>query len=263
MDKLVNNPDFTDAEQAEEKQEEGVKETESEELIPEVAPSPSETGVESTPELDKKEKELAGLENEKSKLAFDNTSLDQQIEDKRRQIVDMRRSRREKREELQQIVSSGAPDDELGILPEDAARLDKYFATKGFVRKEDLYEDKKKEAQEAFFESHPEYKAENDANDILYNALAKEVKLFATPSDPKLWKTILDKAHKSIQEQFPEKFPQKSSLGNQASGRDTLTATMSDKSSASTTPKKSSNLTAKQKEAYLAGGWTPEEVEGL
>ena len=101
-------------------------------------------------------------------------------------------------------------DDLSDIDPETLKVLDRFVKAKGFIPKSELgkmsYSQAHKASEDAFYQSHPEYLPENDANDVLYNALKEELSYFAAPKDPKKIPELFDKAHKHVMEKHPEKF---------------------------------------------------------
>lgn len=141
------------------------------------------------------EKQNKGLEGEKERLLAD--------------IRDLRGTRRVVREALEGEQSppsqpQPAPDVLKDIHPDDVALIDKVLRTKGYVTKEEassmFYKSVEKEEISKFLLTHPEYREENDPNDVNWNALKREWSYFdpALRSDPKLIGDLLLRAHQSL-----------------------------------------------------------------
>lgn len=69
------------------------------------------------------------------------------------------------------------------------------FEKKTFQR---TYDSVKKEEISVFLESHPEYKPQNDKDDLRWNALKAEFDLYKLPEDPKQLGKLLERAHGAI-----------------------------------------------------------------
>ncbi len=87
---------------------------------------------------------------------------------------------------------------QLAILEKMARKL-------GFVKAEELAHRETIASRDsilnAFLESHPEYKAENDPDNLKYNALTDELSLYDR-SDVKKLARVLEKAHGSVANKF-------------------------------------------------------------
>ena len=164
--------------------------------------------------VEEKRKELQGLLGTEKALSEDLVSLDEQIKAARQRISQRRGERREKRDLTQSIDSAIPPeesaDDLSDIDPETLKVLDRFTKAKGLVPKSELsqmtYQSAHKTAEDAFYESHPEYKPENDDNDLLYNALKTELSLYSAPKDSRLIPKLFERAHSEVSKLYPTRF---------------------------------------------------------
>ena len=174
-------------------------------------------------EDDKKEpdkaKVLQGLLETEKEIDGDLTNIDESITAARKRISDKRKDRREGRD-LVDTIDTKFPDtkeeetDDLSDIDSETLKvLDRYTKSKGLVPKSELakmsYQQQHKVAEDSFYASHPEYLPENDTKDVLYNAIKKELKYFATPSDAKLIPALFEKAHNQVLKLYPDKFKAK------------------------------------------------------
>ena len=190
------------------------------------------------------EKQLTGLQSEKEKLL--------------KEIQTLRGDRREIKEEHLKKVENKM--DELKDLhPDDVNVIEKVLKAKGYVTKEEadglFYEKTKDDQLNNFLSKYPEYKPENDKNDINWNALQRELSLYRMPTDPKKIGELLERAHKSVSQSIssdrtiPEKKQQIKNAGLGAGG--------SQRSSS----KKS--LSDDYKNHLRNGGWSEEEIKKI
>lgn len=194
-------PEFTTdetvvAEEVKEAPVETVVETGGETDTPAELPAESDTPIEKPVEVvqpavhvdsDRLEKQIEGLNEERTKLL--------------EEIKSLRGDRRElKKEELVQI--SQKIDELADVNPADISLIDKVLRSKGYLTKDEsnkmFYESVKQEEVNKFLVKYPEYKPENDPNDINWGKLQREFNIFATPSDPRLIGDRLERAHKEI-----------------------------------------------------------------
>lgn len=284
MDKLNLGDDFTGDEGA---PAEAIKEVEEEEgdenKEGEIEENDDEEGDGEKPNPEDKNQQLQGLIDQEKALDADSATIDEQITAARKRISEKRRARRENRElagKINEVLpeeDDGEQDDLSDIDPETIKVLDRFVKAKGFVHKSELgkmtYTQAHKASEESFYQSHPEYLPENDADDALYNALKEELSYFAAPKDPKKIPELFEKAHKHVVEKHPEKFKtrgsddksvtkevkkssaliKKSSLGGNAGGSGVQKRDSGEKKS----------FSDKQLQALRAGGWTEEDIKGL
>lgn len=133
------------------------------------------------------EKQVQGLQTEREKLLGE--------------IRDLRGQRREiKQQELQKVDSK--IDELKDIHPEDAALIDKVLRSKGYITRQESHEMFYKAVENdkisQFLNKFPEYKPENDPNDLNWNALIREFQIYRKPDDPHQIGLLLERAHQAI-----------------------------------------------------------------
>lgn len=156
--------------------------------LPAEKPTEDEIVGETAPlQSDTQEKAIVALQDERVKLL--------------KEISELRGQRRDiKQEQLQKVETQL---DELKDLhPEDVATIERVLRSKGYMTKEEqstmLYETVKNEELSKFLDKYPEYKPENDPNDINWQSLQKEFALYKMPSNPRLLTEILERAHRAL-----------------------------------------------------------------
>ena len=177
---------------------EEVKESATEEIAEGEKETPSEPPAEEKPV-----EQADNLRDDDTREKFEKQILGLQEERKRllQEIVTLRGQRREiKQEELLKIEQKM---DELKDLhPEDVQTLERILKAKGYVTKEEAsrmyYDSVRQQELDKFLEKYPEYKAENDPNDINWNGLQRELKDFRMPENPHDISRVLEKAHRAI-----------------------------------------------------------------
>lgn len=242
-------PEFTNDEGT------GVAESATETLVDETIvekETPAETPTVETPaESDKPEvrddsglhKQVQGLQEERVKLL--------------KEIQELRGQRREiKKEELKTVDEK--LDELTDVNPEDVKVIDKILKSKGYITKQEsqkmFYESVKQEKLNGFLEEFPEYKPENDPNDLNWNALQREIGWFAPPTDPKAWGTLLRKAHKEIAKAPTDRNVEvkKQQLKTAGVGSGGVQRSSSHKS-----------LDPDKRAALERGGWSEEEIKQI
>jgi len=134
------------------------------------------------------EEQLKGLQQEKVGLL--------------KEIAEARGQKREiKKEELQKVNQQ--IDELKDVHPEDVSLIDKVLRSKGYMTRDEAekmsYEAIKNQKLNEFLEKYPEYKPENDLNDINWNTLQKELAFYRLPQDPHRIMEVLERAHKTVQ----------------------------------------------------------------
>lgn len=245
-------PDFTSDEELAGTKE--VKQATTEEVVEEEKETPTEPpaeekpaeGSETPPAIDTSElvKQVEGLQTEKDKLL--------------EEIKSLRGARRElKQQEIEKVQERI---DELKDLhPDDIAVIEKVLRAKGYVTREEshkmYYEAVKQEKLNLFLEKYPEYKPENDANDINWNALQRELQYYRMPENPHEIATILERAHRSIQ-----RVPGGQDI--EVKKQQLRTASLGSTSGISR-PSSTKTLPLRLKEEYRRGGWSEEEINEI
>jgi hypothetical protein len=241
-------PDFTTDEGAEPIEEvkqpvipESEKETPSE---PPAVEKPDE-GVEKPPVADDSEtlRQVQGLQAERAKLL--------------KEIQELRGTKREiKQSEIARVETR--IDELKEIHPDDVATIDKVLRAKGYITKQEAermsYEAVKQDELTKFLDRFPEYKPENDPNDLNWSLLQRELSYYKMPEDARRLGDVLERAHKGI-----IKVP----VGPSATAkkRQIEIAGVGSGGAQKSTSKKS--LEAWQKEEYRRGGWSEKEIAEL
>ena len=256
--KIVNNPPFTEDTPLDTSVDEG-QEGETK-VVPEEEDKGKEAPTEPTENLEEKQKEA--IERDLGNIQSDIS----QLELKRQQILEARKQRRTLREDIRTL---GVPeelnqDDLSDIDQEDIKRLDRVLRSKGFVSKSEVQETLLKQAQQevedSFFTSHPEYSVSSDSNDLLYNSLKEEIVQFAKPQTVASMKRVLERAHKAVQERFPQSFLQKGSLSTEMAKQHRKEVASIGGGTTSSRANRQTTLTETQKQELLKGGFSEEEI---
>lgn len=177
---------------------EEVKQT-TEETVEEEKETPSEPPAEEQPaeevqpskgdDTAELQRAVQGLQGEREKLL--------------REIQALRGQRREiKEEELTKVEKT--LDSLTDLNPEDVSTVERILRSKGYVTKQEahtmFYESVKQEQIDAFIVKYPEYKPENDPNNLNWGAIEREIQeYYRMPKDPHRVGDILEKAHKALQ----------------------------------------------------------------
>lgn len=194
-------------------------------------------------------RQVQGLQEEREKLL--------------REIQGLRGSRREVRQ--QEVTRIEQKIDDLKDLnPEDVSTLERILKSKGYVTKEEsskmLYDAVKNEETTKFLEKFPEYKPENDPNDLNWNALNRAFywpdgsKKIAMPNDPHLIGEVLLQAHRGLAKAPSDRNieTKKQQIKIASSGSSGIQRSSSVKS-----------LSSEQKDSYRQGGWSEEEIKKI
>lgn len=139
------------------------------------------------PSQEEKDKAIQGLQNERVKLL--------------KEISELKGTKREIKQD--QINSVQAQIDELKDLhPDDIAVIDRVLRAKGYMTKEEsnkmYYESVKNEELNKFLDKYPEYKPENDPDDVNWGTLQKELGFYRMPENPRLLTEVLERAHRGV-----------------------------------------------------------------
>ena len=173
------------------------------EEVKEAPPEGGELEKETPPEPPAEEKpaptEVAGDDIEETKKQVE--GLLKEREKLLSEIQNLRGQRRElKQEEIAKVEQK--IDEFKDIHPEDEALIDKVLKKKGILTQEQasqmFYKSVEKEEVRKFLEKFPEYRPENDKEDINWNALQREFSDYRKPDDPHRISELLEKAHSAI-----------------------------------------------------------------
>lgn len=213
------------------------------ELPAEEKPAEVSTTEETTGD-DVEEKQVQGLLSEREKLL--------------KEIQELRGKRRELRKEETQEVIVDVAEKLDDLNPDDIKNIERVLKAKGYVTKEEsqkiIYATAKDQALNEFLEKYPEYKPENDPHDVNWNAFQRELSYYKMPSNPRLIKEVLERAHRSIAP---------SSTGQ---ATETVTKRIATARKGGGGTQKSSvgkSLPAHLRRAYEDGGWSEAEIKDL
>lgn len=189
------------------------------------------------------EKQLTGLQQEKANL------LDE--------VRHLRGTKRElKQEQIVQVQKE--MDDLKDVNPEDAALIDRVIRSKGYVNKQEAqrmyYDSVKQQVIAEFLEKYPEYKPDNDVQDINWNSLNRELADYRMPDNPHDITRVLEKAHKVINRSVGDRnLPVKQKAAQAASaGSGGIQRSSSYKS-----------LDLEKRRAFEDGGWSEDEIKKI
>lgn len=254
MENKVNMmPEFTSDTPGSEKGTEEVKET----AVEEAAEEKKETSTEPPADTKPAEEDLKPQSDDSKELLKQMHGLQSEREKLLKEIQELRGTRREIKEEKLEQINKNI--DELKDLhPDDISVIDRVLKAKGFITKSEankiIYDQVKNQELEKFLSKYPEYKPENDGQDINWNSLQRELGYYRIPEDPHKIGEVLERAHKSISKSFVDRNitdkRQKLEIAGVGAGG------MQRSSSKKT-------LTAEQRRAYEAGGWSEEEIKTI
>ena len=188
-------------------------------------------------------RQVQGLQAERAKLL--------------KEIQELRGTKREiKQNEIARVETR--IDELKEIHPDDVATIDKVLRAKGYITRQEAsqmsYEAVKQDELTKFLDRFPEYKPENDPNDLNWSLLQRELAYYKMPEDARRLGDVLERAHKGI-----IKVP----VGPSATAkkRQIEIAGVGSGGAQKSTSKKS--LETWQKEEYRRGGWTDKEIAEL
>ena len=174
-----------------------------------------------------------------------------------KEISELRGQRREiKQEKLLQV------DEQIqemkDVHPEDAAIVEKVLRAKGYIRKDEahqmFYDSVKQEELSKFLSKYPEYKPENDQNDLNWSALQRELGYYKMPSDPHAVGEILERAHRAVARVSSDPIPQAKKRQLEVAG---VGAGGVQRSSSKKT------LDPRYRQELERGGWSEEEIKRI
>ena len=150
-----------------------------------------------------------------------------------------------------------------GVAPEDVALVNKIARESGLMSKEEVqrmfYESVKTDEVNKFLNDHPEYKPENDPNDLNWGALQRELSWYRMPDDPRRIRDILERAHQST-----SAVPTASSERSlNAQKQRVKTASLGGGSTQRLSSQEGTKLTPRQRLELEHGGFTKEDIEQI
>lgn len=138
------------------------------------------------------ERQVAGLRADKNKLIHELKQVRGQIQNQKRNL----------KNELVLDKKEIIPDALEDIHPQDVELIEKVLRSKGYVTREEAqkmsYKAIQDEELKKFLEEFPEYKEENDVNDLSWNTLQRAISIYASPTNPRGWAEVLRRAHRDI-----------------------------------------------------------------
>lgn len=184
----------------------------------------------------------------------------------RNEIVDLRtklatatgNDRKIAQEQL--VTAQDKLDDLADVNPADVDLVEKVLKAKGYVSKDELaqvtYQQVQDQSLKSFLDKYPEYKPENDPDNVNWKALTGEYGLYAQPKDPAKIAELLERSHKAISQTVvsDRTLPAKKRAMQVASA------------GAGGTQRSSSGgktLTPEQVRVYQDGGWSDEEIKQI
>lgn len=253
-------PEFTSDETTEETGQEEVKETAPEEGAGEEKETPAEPPAEEKPA----EEPLQPEEGEKGEggdvgeLATQAEALKKEREALLKDIQELRGERRDLRQKQLDKVEE-AIDDLKDAHPKDVELIERVLKARGYVRKEEvekqIYTQVKEQQLNSFLEKHPEYKPENDSQDLNWSRLQKELEFYRMPQDPKKVGQVLERAHKALSEV---------SGGQDLSAKRHLAKTAGVGGGTGKSPSSGTkSLSPEYREELRRGGWSEEEISKI
>ena len=204
-------------------------------------PKADDADLLSEKEREEKAREIQGIEAEKARLL---TEV-QELRGERRQL------KQSEADKLQSEI------DELKDLdPQDVSAIERIIRAKGYLTKGEAgqirYDDAKDSAIDKFLTKYPEYKKENDPNDIRWEAIQREMYRYVQPNNPSEFFNLLERSHKFLAETIPSdpnRPAQKQRVEVASMGGGGVQRSSSQKS-----------LPAHMEQYYRDGGWSEEDI---
>lgn len=216
------------------------------------------------------EQPLAPSEEDTGQPAVDSELLQKEViratAGLRNEIVDLRTklataTGNDRKITQDQIVTAQENLNELeGVNPGDVELVEKVLKSKGYLTKDEVtkmtYETVQSQVLNSFLDKYPEYKPENDPDNINWTSLTKEYGLYAQPRDPQRIAELLERSHQAI----------KGAVVSDRSLPAKKRAMQIASAGAGGTQRSSSGgktLTPDQRRVYEDGGWSEEEIKQI
>lgn len=213
---------------------------------PSVPPTEEKPSTEVKPEVPQDAdalKQITGLQQEKAKLL--------------EELQHLRGTRRELKEQ-QLITVQKEMDDLKDVHPQDAELIERVLRSKGYVNKAEAskmyYDSVKSQVVAEFLEKYPEYKPENDSQDLNWNSLNRELADYRMPDNPHDINRVMEKAHKAISRSVSDR-----SLPAKIRAVQTASAGTGGTQRSSSTK----SLDLNKRRALEDGGWSEEEIKSI
>lgn len=155
----------------------------------------------SEPPAEEKPDDITNIVDDTEKLSQQVQGLQEERGKLLKEIVELRGQRREiKQNELLKIEEK--IEELKDVHPDDVVVIEKILRSKGYVTKDEahkmFYDSVKQEELNKFLDKYPEYKPENDTQDINWGSLQKELGFYRMPDNPYMIKDVLERAHRVI-----------------------------------------------------------------
>ncbi len=194
------------------------------------------------------EKAIEKLQHERSELI--------------KEVKELRGSKRELKQ--QQLQQTQQHIDELKDLhPDDIGTIERVLRSKGYMTKDEagqmFYEAVKNEELEKFLNKYPEYKPENDPDNIRWGAFERQIEKekdlgYSLPKNPHNLAVFLERVHGAIAS------PKTTTDRAAAERRIQIAGVGSRGSQQSSSPKRLDN---ERRQILSRGGWTEEEIQNI
>lgn len=254
--KVGKIPEFTD-ETSVNQEETEVKETEAQ------APAPDEKDTQPPP-VEKPATEESGEDTQEPSKEELLTAVEKLKGEKTqllKDIKELRGSKREiKQEQLRQVEQH--IDDLKDLHPDDVAIIDRVLRSKGYMTKDEagkmFYEAVKQEELDKFLAKYPEYRPENDPDNIRWGAFERQIEKekdlgYSLPKNPHLIGAFLERVHSAI---APKGTADRASVQR----RIQVAGVGAGGSQQSVTP---AQLDPERRAILVRGGWTEEDIKRI
>ena len=179
-------------------------------------------------------------------------------------INDLRGERRTLREAQVQKVETQlatAKDELKDLHPDDIKTIERIAKARGFVSKEEVkrmyYDNVKNDTLNEFLNKYPQYKPENDPNDVKWRALNSQIATwYKMPENPRQIMAVLERAHKDIS-------PAETSERSVSALKKQVKTASVGAGGATARSSTGQTLTPSQKEDLRRGGWTEEDIKNI
>ena len=178
-----------------------------------------------------------------------------------KEIKELRGSKRELKQE--QLKETNQHIDELKDLhPDDIGTIERVLRSKGYMTKDEagkmFYEAVKNEELEKFLNKYPEYKPDNDPDNIRWGAFERQIEKekelgYSLPKNPHNLLVFLERVHQAL--------TPKSTTGQAAAERRIQIAGVGSRGGQqSSSPKR---LDSDKRQILVRGGWTEEDIQNI
>lgn len=217
---------------------------------PEEKPVSDDEGSGEQEVQDEHQKAIQALQREKADLI--------------KQVKELKGTKRELKQE--QLRKTQEHIDELKDLhPDDIGTIERVLRSKGYMTKEEagqmFYDAVKNEELEKFLNKYPEYKPENDPDNIRWGAFERQIEKekelgYSLPKNPHHLAVFLERVHQAISPNSSKNTTDRAA----AERRIQIAGVGSRGSQQSSAPK---SLDTEMRQILLRGGWTEDEIRNI